>query len=55
MLEITHDIAGLIEDTNLFYQALPPVAGGTLDQSARFIAAARFIKIKQNEVISEIG
>jgi hypothetical protein len=51
---MTGDIAELIADTDLFYQGLPPVAGGTLDQSARFIKAARYIKQKQNEMLNEI-
>jgi hypothetical protein len=54
LLDMTGDIAELIADTDLFYQGLPPVAGGTLDQSARFIKAARYIKQKQNEMLNEI-
>lgn len=51
---ITPDIVGLLEDTELFYRGLAPVAGGVLAQSARFIEAARFVRATQNEVINEI-
>ncbi len=54
-LLITRDIADLLDDTDLFYEGLPPVAGGVLDQAAGFIAAAKFVRATQNEAINEMA
>jgi len=34
---------------DLFHKGLPPVAGGSLDQSAQFLNAARLLKSYENE------
>lgn len=40
---ITQDDWDVIELAGLYKKGLPPVAGGSLDQAAGFLAAARFI------------
>jgi hypothetical protein len=41
------DVAETIPLINFFYKGLPPVAGGVLDQTTKFVNAARYF---QNEV-----
>jgi len=43
-----------IEAINLFHEGLPPVGGGSLDQSATFLEAARFYKAASQRIESDI-
>jgi len=52
---ITADIWELIEYAELYKKGLPPVAGGALDQSAGFVAAARFIFGEQDKHKKKLG
>lgn len=40
---ITNDVWQVIRFTELFEKGLPPVAGGTLDQTMNFIETAMFV------------
>ena len=42
------DVSGTIELIELFKKGLPPVAGGSLDQAAWFIAAAATLEREDN-------
>lgn len=46
------NVAGLAE---LFYEGLPPVAGGVLDQSAWFVNAARFLRNEEMRTKAELN
>jgi hypothetical protein len=39
---------------DLFNEGLPPVAGGSLDQSASFVDAVRILKYEENRIKAEI-
>jgi hypothetical protein len=43
----------LIDVIDLFGKGLPPVAGGTLDQSVSFIQAAAFFESEERKVRNE--
>ena len=45
----------LIDYADLYRKGLPPVAGGALDQTAFFLAAARWIFSEQNYWKRKIG
>lgn len=43
----------LCETIDLYHSGLPPVAGGSLDQAASFVAAARFLKTTEQKIEAE--
>lgn len=45
---IDGEMRDLVELTGLFYEGLPPCAGGVNDQDHWFIDAARFLKHEQS-------
>lgn len=47
--EICSELAPAIEIINLFHEGIPPIAGGSLDQTPSFLEAAR--QLKQDELI----
>ncbi len=46
-------MAPAIELMDLYAKGLPPVAGGTLDQAAWFIRAARYSEHQENLIKAE--
>lgn len=47
---MTRDITGLVEAVELYELGLPPVAGGQLDQTEKFLQAARFWRGERNRL-----
>ena len=43
LLVVTADSWEMLELADIYRRGLPPVAGGSLDQAAGFVAAARFV------------
>ena len=41
-------VAAVVEMIDLFWQGMPPIAGGVLDQSAWFVQAARKLKTEDS-------
>lgn len=46
----TSGMVSLCEAIDLFHEGLPPVAGGSLDQSASFVEAARALKRQEERI-----
>lgn len=46
-------IVPAVELIDLYHQGLPPIAGGSLDQAAWFIEAARWLKSEENRIKAE--
>lgn len=45
---IGNEIYDLLDYISLFYAGIPPVSGGSLDQSASFLGAAEFVKAEHS-------
>ena len=52
---ITSETQRIIEYAELFYKGLPPVAGGTLDQTYWFLTAARYVRYVEGFVKAKKG
>ncbi len=55
MMVISSDIQEVIEYAELYRKGLPPVQGGSLDQSKSFIVAANFIYKEQYYWKAKLG
>jgi hypothetical protein len=47
-------IGQFVSMADLFNEGLPPVAGGSLDQSASFVDAVRILKYEENRIKAEV-
>lgn len=52
---MTPDAWDAVEAADMLAKGLPPTAGGTLDQAAVFLTAARFIWREQQHWKNELG
>ena len=50
---VTPDVWEAIEMARLFAKGIPPIAGGSLDQTAVFLQAARFVWAEESQWKSE--